>query len=143
MKLKEPMPELMGASEWLNYRTSREELLGKPTLFFFWAASCLQCQSLFPIMSVLENHYKHQVNLLFIHMPRSILDKDINVVKEKVEEYAINSPIYIDNKDIMSIAFNNVFTPAFYLFDKEGKLDYFQTGAQTQFLLNKIHRLIN
>lgn len=43
MKLRQPMPELTGAKEWLNGEVTKEQLIGeKPTLIHFGrsAATC-------------------------------------------------------------------------------------------------------
>ena len=41
MKLRTPMPDLTGATTWLNGEVSTSDLVGeKPTLIHFWSVSC-------------------------------------------------------------------------------------------------------
>lgn len=45
MKLREQMPELVGATTWLNGEVTKAELVGKkPTLIHFWSVSCHLCK---------------------------------------------------------------------------------------------------
>lgn len=141
MKQREQMPSLTGATEWLNGEITKEELLGKPTLVYFWSSSCIQCQNLMPKIKILSDNSIH-LHVLMVHMPRSNMNIHLNIIKEKAK--GITVPIAIDSNYAISDAFSNPFTPAFYLFDKEGRLDFFQTGGgMFEILLKRIARLLN
>ncbi|MEH7470056.1 TlpA family protein disulfide reductase, partial [Priestia megaterium] len=45
MKLREQMPELTGATSWINDEVTKEDLVGdKATLIHFWSVSCHLCK---------------------------------------------------------------------------------------------------
>lgn len=141
MKQREQIPSLTGATEWLNGKITREELIGKPTLVYFWSSTCIQCQNLMPKIKILSDNNMN-FNILMVHMPRSKKEIDSDTIKEKAQGIAV--PIAIDTNYAIADAFANPFTPAFYLFDKEGRLDFFQTGGgMFNILLKRISRLLN
>ena len=50
MKLRDEMPELEGATKWLNSNEiKKSDLIGdKPTLVHFWSVSCGLCKEAMP-----------------------------------------------------------------------------------------------
>jgi thiol-disulfide isomerase/thioredoxin len=142
MKYREKMPALVGATSWINGELTQEELIGKPTLVYFWSISCMQCQSLMPKVKVLMDNALDRINIVLVHMPRNNFEKDTDYINDYIQEYGINTPVFVDTDYKLSNAYENPFTPAFYLFDKDGKLHHFQTGGSQFFLLLKrINRL--
>ena len=59
MRLREPMPELDGATAWFNGRNDkRQKLVGeKPTLIHFWSVSCHMCKETMPEV----NQFRDQI----------------------------------------------------------------------------------
>lgn len=138
MKLRTPMPELTGASEWLNGQVSREELIGsKPTLFHFWSISCHLCKEAMPDVNGFRDKYIDQLNVIAVHMPRSEKDLDIEEIKNVAKEYDITQPIFIDNQHKLTDAFENQYVPSYYVFDSEGQLRHFQAGGGGMKMLTK------
>lgn len=138
MRLREPMPELTGATEWLNGEVSRDDLLGeKPTLIHFWSISCGLCKEAMPNVNEFRDQYKDKLNVVAVHMPRSEKDLDVEKVKEVAEEHRINQPIFVDNKHTLTDAFENQYVPAYYVFDAEGNLRHFQAGGGGMKMLEK------
>lgn len=138
MKLRQPMPEITGATEWLNGEVSKEQLAGeKPTLIHFWSISCHLCKQAMPQVNELRDNYKDRLNVIAVHMPRS--DKDLNMeeIKKAAIEHDITQPIFIDGEHKLTDAFENQYVPAYYLFDKEGKLRHFQAGGSGMKMLEK------
>ncbi|MDQ0339265.1 thiol-disulfide isomerase/thioredoxin [Caldalkalibacillus uzonensis] len=145
MKLRTPMPELDGATEWLNGKVSREDLIGeKPTLIHFWSVSCQLCKEAMPQVNQFRDEYKDQLNVVAVHMPRSEADLDIDKVKAVALEHNITQPIFVDNEHKLTDAFENQYVPAYYVFDKEGKLRHFQAGdSGMQLLTKRVNRILN
>ncbi|MBB6455404.1 thiol-disulfide isomerase/thioredoxin [Salirhabdus euzebyi] len=138
MRLRESMPELYGATEWLNGELTRKDLIGdKPTLFHFWSVSCGLCKEAMPKVNALRDMYKNQLNVVAIHMPRSEKDLNIDEVRAVAEEHGISQPIFVDNKHTLTDAFKNKYVPSYYLFDEEGKLRHFQAGGGGMKMLEK------
>ncbi|MBM6617613.1 redoxin domain-containing protein [Bacillus suaedaesalsae] len=138
MRLREPMPSLDGATEWLNKEVNREELVGaKPTLIHFWSISCHMCKEAMPEINQFRDQYKDQLNVIAVHMPRSEEDLDIAKIKEVAAEHDISQPIYVDNEHKLTNAFENQYVPAYYVFDKTGALRHFQAGGSGMKMLTK------
>lgn len=138
MKLREPMPELTDATAWLNGEVSREELIGeKPSLIHFWSISCHLCKEAMPLVNQFRDQYESRLNVVAVHMPRSENDLSIEKIKEAATEHGITQPIYVDNDHKLTEAFENQYVPAYYVFDRDGKLRHFQAGGSGMKMLEK------
>ncbi|SET92534.1 Thiol-disulfide isomerase or thioredoxin [Salinibacillus kushneri] len=139
MRLRQEMPELSSATTWLNGRISKGTLIGAddPSLIHFWSVSCKTCKKAMPKIHKIRDHYADYLNVIAIHMPRSQQDMDVNLVKEKAREHHITEPILIDNDLTLSNAFGVKEVPAYFLFDKDGKLRHSQVGGNGLGMLTK------
>lgn len=146
MKLRESMPELSHAKEWLNGEVTREDLVGNiPTLIHFWSISCHLCKKAFPQINEFQEKYKSKLNVIGVHMPRSEEDLNLEEIKNVAAQHKLTQPIYVDDRDhTLTNRFENQYVPAYYLFDREGKLRHFQIGGSGLTMLEKrIIRLLN
>jgi thiol-disulfide isomerase/thioredoxin len=138
MRLRSDMPELSGATEWINGEISKSDLVGdKPTLIHFWSLSCGLCKEAMPSINQFRDDYKDELNVIAVHMPRSEKDLDIAQIKEVAEEHDITQPIFVDNDHALTDAFENEYVPAYYVFDAEGKLRHYQAGGDGMKMLTK------
>ncbi|MFA9557285.1 redoxin domain-containing protein [Evansella sp. AB-rgal1] len=138
MKLRSPMPELDGATTWLNGEVTREDLVGnKPTLIHFWSISCGLCKDVMPNVNEFRDNYKDELNVIAVHMPRSEKDLNLDEIKKVAEQHDITQPIYIDNSHKLTDAFENQYVPSYYVFDEEGQLRHFQAGSGGMKMLTK------
>ncbi|EIT84691.1 hypothetical protein A374_13405 [Fictibacillus macauensis ZFHKF-1] len=138
MRLRADMPELKGATEWLNGEVTKADLIGdKPTLIHFWSVSCGLCKEAMPNINQFRDDYKDELNVIAVHMPRSEKDLDLEQVKEVAKEHDISQPIFVDNQHALTDAFENQYVPAYYVFDAEGKLRHFQAGGDGMKMLTK------
>ncbi|MBE4908907.1 TlpA family protein disulfide reductase [Bacillus luteolus] len=138
MKLREPMPELDGASAWLNGEVTKTDLVGeRPTLIHFWSISCGLCKEAMPDINQFRDEYKDKLNVIAVHMPRSEKDLDLEEIKEVAAQHDISQPIYVDSNHKLTDAFENQYVPAYYVFDAEGKLRHFQAGGSGMKMLTK------
>ncbi|KZE37415.1 thiol-disulfide oxidoreductase [Bhargavaea cecembensis] len=129
MKLHEPMPELSGATDWLNGETTKAELVGeKPTLIHFWAVSCNICKETMPEVNELRDKYKDDLNVVAVHMPLTGADNDMDKVRETADQYGLTQPVFVDSEYKLTDAFENELAPAYYVFDREGQLRHYQAG---------------
>lgn len=129
LKVRDQMPELSGATEWLNGELTKVDLVGeKPTLIHFWSVSCQLCKSAMPQVNQFRDKYGNRLNVVAVHMPRYKADLDIEVIKKAAKEQGIIQPIFIDSQHLLAEAFKNEYLPAYYIFDKEGLLRHFQVG---------------
>jgi thiol-disulfide isomerase/thioredoxin len=138
MKLREQMPDLAGATEWLNGQVTKEELIGdKPTLIHFWSISCHLCKEAMPQVNEFRDRYKEKLNVVAVHMPRSENDLNLDEVKKVAEEHDIVQSIFVDSDHKLTDAFENQYVPAYYVFDKTGQLRHFQAGGSGMKMLEK------
>lgn len=130
LRWRAELPELDGATEWVNGQADRRMLLGKPVLVHFWALSCQLCKDGFPIINFWKEVYgdAHQLQIIGVHMPRTGKDKEISAVKQMIQQYEMTHPILLDQQHIVSAAFQNEWVPAYYVFDDQLRLRHYQAG---------------
>ncbi|MGJ7910513.1 TlpA disulfide reductase family protein [Neobacillus sp. LXY-1] len=144
MKLRESMPELTGATEWLNGEVTRDQLVGeKPTLFHFWSISCHLCKKDMPQINQFRDNFKDRLQVVAVHMPRSEQDLNMEEIKQVADEHDLTQPIFIDNERRLTAAFENQYVPAYYLFDKDGNLRHYQVGSCGKMLEKRVLRVID
>lgn len=145
MKLREPMPELTGATLWINGEVKKGELVGeKPILLHFWSVSCHLCKVGMSTVNQLRDEYKDKLNVIAVHMPRTEVDLDVHLIKATAEEHGITQPIFVDGDHILTNAIGNQYVPAYYVFDKKGMLRHFQAGSGGMKMLEKrINRVLD
>jgi thiol-disulfide isomerase/thioredoxin len=123
LRLNSPMPALTGATEWLPAPPSPDDLAGRPVLVYFWAVSCHICHDRMPALAAIRERYGPEgLRLVAIHMPRQESDMDVAAVRNEITALGISDPCAIDNEHGLADAFENRFLPAFFLFDREGRL---------------------
>ncbi|MGJ9381649.1 thiol-disulfide oxidoreductase [Salipaludibacillus neizhouensis] len=138
MKLRAQMPDLNGATAWLNGEVSKEDLVGdKPTLIHFWSVSCGLCKEAMPDVNEFRDEYSDKLNVIAVHMPRSEKDLDMAVIEETAKEHDISQSVFVDNEHKLTDAFENQYVPAYYVFDEEGQLRHFQAGGGGMKMLRK------
>jgi len=130
MRLKSPMPSLDGATEWFNAEGfDPKELEGNPVLIHFWAVSCHICHEVMDdVVSYVHKYKDHGLKVVAVHMPKQESDLDVEKVKKDIADYNIVQPVAVDNTHAITDAFENQFVPAFFLFDREGKLFFRAAG---------------
>lgn len=145
MKLREPMPELAGATEWLNGEVTKTDLVGsKPTLIHFWSISCHLCKEAMPQVNQFRDQYQDKLNVVAVHMPRSEDDLNMEEINKVAAEHNISQPIFVDSEHRLTEVFQNQYVPAYYVFDKEGKLRHFQAGGSGMKMLEKrVNRVLD
>jgi thiol-disulfide isomerase/thioredoxin len=125
MRTGTPLPSFEGATEWINGEPDAAELHGNPVLVHFWAVSCHICHENMPTVNRWRDEYGPKgLKFVAIHMPRQEIDTDVERVKLQIGDFGITQPCAIDNEHTLTEAFENqnLFVPAYYLFDREGKM---------------------
>jgi len=123
IRLHTPMPSLEGATDWINGVPDPAEFIGNPVLVYFWALSCHVCHKNMSKLKSWRTSYGTK-GLIFvsIHCPRMKSDVNFSKVKTAVAAYEIKEPCGIDNLHKIKRSFKNEIWPAYFLFDREGKL---------------------
>ncbi len=122
LRIGADLPSIDAATEWINGELGSADLLGMPSLVYFWAVSCHICKDNLPRLAAWRERYGEDLQMVGIHMPRQEEDMDIAAVRDAIESFSIPDPIGIDNTHEVGEAFENRFWPAYFLFDPDGKL---------------------
>ncbi len=145
LKLRSPMPDLSGATDWINGEpVDPASLKGHVTLVHFWAVSCGICKPHLPTVNQWQKDLAAKgVRFVSIHMPRQEADTDVAGVRSAVDEYSIEHVTAVDNTHAITDAFENEFVPAYYVFDEEGQLRLYMSGEKVlPNVLQTIERLV-
>ena len=123
LRIRTPLPSLEGITEWVPAEPDLDAIKGHPLLVYFWANSCHICHQNMPKLQVWRDEYVPKgLKMLSIHCPRMKTDTNIEMVKARIKDYGIVESCGIDNMHKVKKAFDNDFWPAYFLFDREGKL---------------------
>ena len=123
LRLNTPMPDLSGATEWLNGRPADLRLAGRPALIYFWSVSCSICHENMPKLADWRSLYGSSgLRLVAIHVPRQEQDTNVAEVRAAIEALQIHDPCGVDNRHAVKAAFAATYLPAYFLFDREGRL---------------------
>jgi thiol-disulfide isomerase/thioredoxin len=129
------MPSLDGATEWFGATRAHAEAEAKerPTLVHFWSISCSLCkENLARLSEWRKTYWDEGLRLIAVHMPRYEADTNVEAVREAIAIYKITEPCAIDNDHKLRESFQNEqgYVPAYYLFNREGKLKSFAAGER-------------
>ena len=135
MRIGTEMPSLEGATEWLNATGAHaaHEAKGHPTLVPFWAVSCGICKENMPrVAEWRDARAAEGLRVIAVHMPRYEADTDTEAVRAAVAQHQLTEPCAVDNEHKLREAFQNKqgYVPAYYLFDREGRLRGFAAGER-------------
>lgn len=135
MRIGASLPSLDGATEWFGATQAHAEAdaKGQPTLIHFWSVSCGICKENLPRVAQWRDDLRERgLRVIAVHMPRYEADTDVEAVREAIASYRITEPCAVDNEHKLREAFQNDqgYVPAYYLFDREGKLKSFAAGER-------------
>lgn len=132
LKLRSPMPDLSGATQWLRGAPiTNDELKGHVTLVHFWAISCGICKPHLPTLLEWKKQYEPKgVRFVSVHMPRKEEDTNVADVEKAIEEYRVDHPTAVDNMHAVAEGFHNEYVPAYYVFDEQGQLRLYMSGEK-------------
>lgn len=123
-------PEFAGIEAWLNSPPlTMQSLKGKVVLIDFWTYSCINCVRTLPYITDWDRKYRDQgLVIVGVHSPEFEFEKKLDNVKAAIAQHGIRYPVALDNKLSTWVNFNNLYWPAHYLIDREGKVVYTHFG---------------
>ncbi len=125
-----PAPELKN-TVWINADKPLRlaDLRGKVVLLEFWTFECINCQRTLPAMKDFYSKYTGQ-GLVIIgdHFPEFAYERDVNNVRNFVQQQGIKYPVAIDNDGATWDAYGQLYWPTMYLIDKRGHIRYVAIG---------------
>jgi cytochrome c biogenesis protein CcdA/thiol-disulfide isomerase/thioredoxin len=118
------MPSLSGAVAWLNAPPlTAAELRGKVVVVDFWTYSCINCLRALPYVRAWAEKYKNQgLVVIGVHTPEFAFEKNVDNVRKAVADLKIDFPVAIDSNYAIWQAFRNMYWPADYFIDTEGRI---------------------
>jgi thiol-disulfide isomerase/thioredoxin len=118
------LPSLSGAVHWLNSPPlTPEAVRGKVVVVDFWTYSCINCLRAIPYVRAWYEKYKDQGHVVIgVHTPEFAFEKNIDNVKKAVADLKIDFPVAIDNDYAIWRAFRNMYWPADYFIDGQGRI---------------------
>ncbi len=131
--LKNQMPSLAGATQWINSQPlTNEQLHGKVVLIDFWTYSCINCIRTLPYLKAWDAKYRDKgLVIIGVHAPEFAFEKIPANVQHAVSQFDLQYPIALDNHYSIWNAFHNQYWPAHYLVDANGVIrdEHFGEGA--------------
>lgn len=126
-----PYMELVNPTGFVNTDgVALKDLVGeKVILVDFMTYSCINCQRTYPFLIAWYEKYKDQgLEIVGVHTPEFAFEKDIDNVRNAMEEFGIKFPIALDNDYKTWRAWGNRFWPRKYLIDIHGNVVYDHIG---------------
>ena len=115
------------------------EFIGKPIVVNFWAAWCAPCKSELPHFDKLAKELKGKVEFLMVSV---YLNKDY--VKQFVSQNGYTFPLYFDDNEEGSTAYEVSAIPVTVFITADGNIDEKLVGAISETTLrNHITRILN
>jgi thiol-disulfide isomerase/thioredoxin len=118
------MPELTGATGWVNTEPLRtEDLRGRVVLVDFWTLTCINWLRTEPWIRAWGRAYADDgLVVLGVHTPEFRFERDLDLVRRAVADRDIDYPVAADNDYAVWTAFDNHYWPALYLVDRDGAI---------------------
>jgi thiol-disulfide isomerase/thioredoxin len=127
---RQEMPELGGATEWINSAAlDRASLRGRVVVVNFWTLTCINWLRQEPYVRAWAQAYRDDgLVVIGVHTPEFSFEHDIGGVRRAVADRHIDYPVAVDNRYAVWGAFDNHFWPALYFADRDGVIRDFHFG---------------
>lgn len=127
-----PAPELVNPQNWINsdaLTLAQLQAENKVVVIDFWTYSCINCIRTLPALRALHDSYADQgLVILGVHAPEFAFERRLENVQNKVAEYQLEYPIFLDNDFETWRAYENRYWPAKYIIDADGQVRYTHFG---------------
>lgn len=123
-------PEFAGINTWINSQPlTMQSLKGKVVLIDFWTYSCINCVRTLPYITDWDRKYRDKgLVIVGVHAPEFEFEKKLDNVKAAIAQHGIRYPVAQDNQLATWVNFDNLYWPAHYLIDRDGKVVYTHFG---------------
>jgi thiol-disulfide isomerase/thioredoxin len=127
---RQTLPEFQGIDRWLNSSPlDVRQLQGKVVLIQFWTFACINCQRTLPYITKWHEQYAERgLQIVGIHTPEFIFERDPNNVKQALKKHQILYPVGMDNEYKTWNAYKNEYWPRLYLADRQGIIQFNHIG---------------
>jgi hypothetical protein len=124
------LPGFEGATGWLNTPPLTPQALhGKVVLVDFWTYTCINwLRTLAYVRAWWEKYRDRGLVVVGVHTPEFPFEREIDNVREAAKAMRVEYPIALDSDYEVWRAFNNMYWPAVYVADAEGRIRHYQFG---------------
>ena len=124
------LPDFDGATGWLNSPPlAAEDLRGNVVLVDFWTYTCINWLRTLGYIRAWADKYAGQgLVVVGVHTPEFPFERDLDNVRQAVEDMAVEYPVALDSDYAIWRAFGNRYWPAVYIADAEGRIRHHQFG---------------
>ncbi|HJY30529.1 MAG TPA: protein kinase [Pyrinomonadaceae bacterium] len=113
------LPSLTEATEWLNSRSSAQQVKGHPTLVHFWSISSETAKTnLAQVAELRDQRRREGLRVIAVHVPQSEAEKSARTVRDAIARLNLTEPCALDNH--LKISHGHEHLPLYFLFDPEG-----------------------
>jgi cytochrome c biogenesis protein CcdA/thiol-disulfide isomerase/thioredoxin len=126
-------PGFVGNERWFNTPGERpltlRQLRGRVVLVDFWTYSCINCIRTFPYLKAWDERYrKDGLTIVGVHTPEFAFEREAGNVENAIAENGIRYPVAQDNERSTWNAYENLYWPAEYFIDAQGRVRYTHFG---------------
>ena len=124
------MPSLAGATGWLNSPPlTTEALRGRVVVVDFWTYTCINWLRTAPYLRAWSSTYRDAgAVVLGVHTPEFSFEREMVNVRRAVEDLQISYPVAVDSDYAIWTAFTNMYWPALYVVDAQGRIRFTHFG---------------
>jgi len=124
------LSSLVRATAWLNSPPlSATDLRGKVVLVDFWTYTCINWLRQLPYVRAWADKYRDQgLVVIGVHTPEFPFERNVDGVRQAVEDMKIGYPVAVDNEFAIWRAFRNQYWPALFFVDAQGRLRHHHFG---------------
>ena len=111
-------------TDWINVGgpIHARDLRGKVVLLDFWTLCCINCHHILPDLEKLEEKYKDQLVVIGVHTPKFPAERELEIVRAKVNEYRVKHPVVSDADQAIWNRYGVHSWPSLLVFGPDGKL---------------------
>ena len=130
LSVESHLPGFDGATGWLNSAPLRvADLSGKVVLVDFWTYTCINwLRTLAYVRAWADRYADRGLVVVGVHTPEFPFEGEIDNVRVAAESLRVDYPIALDSDYAIWRAFNNMYWPAVYIADAEGRIRYHHFG---------------
>jgi hypothetical protein len=124
------LPSLDGATGWLNSAPlATDGLRGHVVVVDFCTYTCINWIRSLPYVRAWADKYAGQgLVMLGVHTPEFAFERSAGNVRRAVREMRVGYPVATDNEYAIWHAFGNLYWPALYFVDAQGRIRHHQFG---------------
>ncbi|AKJ31849.1 hypothetical protein AAW51_5158 [Caldimonas brevitalea] len=131
-----PAPDFAGITHWLNSPPlTMSQLRGRVVLVDFWTYGCVNCVRTLPHVRRWHERYAADgLVVVGVHTPEFGHERPLQNVQAAVQRHGLRYPVAQDNGYATWSAYRNVYWPALYLVDRDGRIVFrhFGEGDEAQ-----------